>query len=288
MSAGTPSVSPLYVRALDRVFIQLGGNSDLEADLTSVACSPGEAPEAPTTSVVPAEVPPPPKVETQADLQSAYEWLLRERKRLETYTNSQLARLQQEHAAMVARHYTNEQMMILRSQEMANKEDFLTRQTRSLQEQAHEQSERERALTEQREQLCRAHEEHAKLQESCSGVTRDTQVQQTLLKAMRVETAAIKRDRERAARDLEAMQRQLQEQRAARTKQEALLAARQTELDQRLGILQKSEEAVQRRLRELDDLEARLRIEIEEQEKQVAAERRAVETLSKRLRQRFI
>jgi chromosome segregation ATPase len=225
-------------------------------------------------------------VETQADLQAAYDWLLRERKRLDGYTNAQLAKIQNEHAAMITRHYTNEQVMILRSQELANKEDFLTRQTRGLQQQAQQLAERETALGEQREQLCKAHEEFAALQQSCTGVRRDAEVQQALLDTLRMETGAVQRDREKTREDLEVMEKRLQEQREARASEQALYAARQSQLDQRFNALEKAEEAAQQRLAELDDLETRLRDEIEERETQLAAERRSVEALTAQLRQR--
>jgi hypothetical protein len=283
MNLWTRTDSPHILRALDSLFSQLGGNSDLETDSALHAVPTAQVAAGPAALV---DIQPPPKVETQADLQAAYDWLVRERKRLEAYTNAQLARLQQDHAAMVTQHYTNEQVMILRTQELASKEEFLTRQTRSLQEQAQKQAERDQALAGQREQLCRAHEEFAALQESCTGVQRDAQLQHALLETLRAETVAIQIDRAKAREDLDAMENRLQEQRALRDQEQALLSRRQGELDHRLKSLEQTEQATQRRLAELDDLEARLRHEIEEQEKQLAVERKAVEVLAARLRQR--
>jgi hypothetical protein len=284
MNTWTRTDSPHILRALDSLFSQLGGNPDLDADLAPEAIPLGQASSA-AGPVALGEIQPPPKVETQADLQAAYDWLLRERKRLEAYTNAQFGRLQQDHAALVTQHYTNEQVMLLRTQELASKEEFLTRQTRSLQEQARHQAEREKALTDQREQLCRVHEEYAVLQESCTGVQRDAQLQHALLETLRAETKAIQADREKARLDLDSMENRLQEQRVLRDQEQALLARRQTELDQRIKIIEQTEQATQRRLAELDDLEARLRHEIEDQEKQLAAERKSVEALAARLRQ---
>jgi hypothetical protein len=280
MSAWNRSDSPHVLRALDSVFSQLGGKPDLESGPEAGATAPDS-----TAAASPAEIQPPPKVETQADLQAAYEWLLRERKRLENYTNSQLARLKNEHAAMLSRHYTNEQVLILRTQELANKEEFLTRQTRSLQEQAAQLAERERALADQREDLCRAHDEHAAVQESCDGARHDAEVQHALLDTLRAETVAVQRDREKARADLDVMEQRLEQQREGREREQALLAARQAELDQRFNALQKAEEATERRLRELDDLEARLQQEIEDQEHRLAAERKAVAAMAAQLRQ---
>lgn len=283
MNLWTRTDSPHILRALDSLFSQLGGNADLEPHSALNGAPTAQASADPAAL---AAIQPPPKVETQADLQAAYDWLVRERKRLEAYTNAQLTRLQQDHAAMVTQHYTNEQVMILRAQELASKEEFLTLQTRSLQEQAKKQAEREQALASQREQLCRAHEEYAALQESCTGVKRDAQLQHALLETLRAETEAIQSDRAKARADLHAMEYRLQEQRVLRDQEQALLSRRQAELDQRLKALDQAEQATQRRLAELDDLEARLRHEIEEQEKQLAIELKAVEVLAARLRQR--
>jgi chromosome segregation ATPase len=271
--------SPYMTRALDCLFSQLGGNPYPDADPTA----PAESAAPPAASL--AETTPPPKVETQADLQAAYEWLLRERQRLDGYTNSQLARLQGEHQAMLTRHYTNEQVLILRAQELTNKEEFLTRQTRGLQEQAAQLAEREKALADQREALCKTHEEYAVVQESCTGVKRDAAMQHALLETLRAETEAVRQDREKARQDLDAMEQRLLDQREARAREQTLFAERQTELEQRLGALEQAEKAAQRRLAELDDLEARLRQEIEEREHELVGERQALDELAELLRQ---
>jgi hypothetical protein len=227
------------------------------------------------------EVPPPPPIETQADLQDAYE--LRERKRLEDYTKTQFTRLQSEHGAAITRNYLNEQALALRSQELRQQEQFLVQQSWALQQQARELAEREQALAGQREQLCRDHEGAAALDETGTGVRRDTDQQRTLLETLRAETAALQSDRLRALEDLKTLEETARQQREARAKQEALLAARQAHLEQRLLALDKSEEAVQQRLAELDDLEACLRKELEAEERRLAAERRSFEALAARL-----
>jgi hypothetical protein len=275
------------LRALDCLFSQLGGNAYPEpnaaAPLGGSIPGPAGQPAPPLTKPEA-----PPKVETQADLQAAYEWLLRERQRLEAYTNAQLAHIQNEHGAMIARHYTNEQVLILRSQELTNKEEFLTRQTRGLQEQALQLAEREKALAAQREELCKVHEEYAAVQASCTGVKRDTEVQHALLETLRAETAAVQQDRERARKDLDAMEQRLLEQCATRAKEQALFSERQAQLDQRFNALEKSEQAVQRRLAELDDVEARLRQQIKDKEDLLTEEREALDLLAERLRQRLV
>ena len=66
MSAWNRSDSPHVLRALDSVFSQLGGKPDLESSPEATVTGPAD-----TTAAGPAEIQPPPKVETQADLQAA-------------------------------------------------------------------------------------------------------------------------------------------------------------------------------------------------------------------------
>jgi hypothetical protein len=55
---------------------------------------------------------PPPKLEDATDLQAAYEWLQSEKGRLEQYTRSQFAMIEEQHQAMLAKHFGNEQTLV--------------------------------------------------------------------------------------------------------------------------------------------------------------------------------
>jgi hypothetical protein len=58
-------------------------------------------------------------------------------------------------------------------------------------------------------------------------------------------------------------------------------------MEERLNDLEKVEQAAQRRIAELDELEVRLREEFEEQERQLAEQRGEVAALYTRLRRRL-
>src|SRR5262245_46937399 len=150
---------PLHQQALDWLFARLGGNSPepLQEVAPAEAAAPAPAPAD--------DVPLPPKVESAADLEAATAWLQRERKRLEAYTRAQLTRLQQEHQAVLQQNYLNEQALIMRSQELARREEMLQAQGRAVQQQAQEVSGRERALSEQLAQWWQANEQLAALEE---------------------------------------------------------------------------------------------------------------------------
>jgi chromosome segregation ATPase len=233
----------------------------------------------PSANPVPEGIQPPPPLETAADVQAVHAWLQRERARLDAYTRAQLNRLQQENQAVVSQHYLNEQALILRSQELSRKEELLVQQSHSLQQQARELSDREQALTGQLSQWWRGQEELAAIQEVSATVRGDLDSQRALLQTVQAETAALLKARQSAEADLQTLEMALREQRDARVREEALLAARRSQLEQRLADVDRAEQAVQRRVGELDELEARLQQELEAQEKHLARERRELADL---------
>src|SRR5262249_27450192 len=99
---------------------------------------------------------PPPLLETSADLKVAYEWLQAERQRLEVYTRSQFETIQQQHQALLAKHFRGEETLALRSQELNREMQFLGSQAEALQKRARELAEREAALTAQMQKLADA------------------------------------------------------------------------------------------------------------------------------------
>jgi chromosome segregation ATPase len=224
-------------------------------------------------------------IQNTEDLQAANEWLRRERKRLEDYTEAQLARVAGEHQALVSQNYRNEQQMILACQELSRKEELLARHSRALQEQAAELSRREKALAAQLEQWSKAQGELTELREVRAQTEQETAQQQALLAALRAETEALQKSRESTLHELEAMARDLDRTREARAREQALMREHQAQIEQRLRALEHAELGVQRRVAELDDLESRLREEIEEQERRLAAQRREVAALAGRVRQ---
>jgi hypothetical protein len=272
------SCQPPHTEATDWVFTRLSGGGGQPAAPTR----PAERPPAAADIAALAETQPPPG--NPEDLQAAYEWLRRERKRLEAYTQAHLARLRSEHQALVAQNHLAEESLILRTQELNRQEELLAHRARAVQQQATELADREKALAGQLEHWWRAHEEFAAVQEASASVRQQTDAQCAVLDALRAETAALQKSRESARVDLETLLAALGGQREARVQEQALLAARQAQWEQRLLDLDRAEAAAQRRVAELDDLEARLRQEFEAQERQVTAERQEITAFHARLR----
>src|SRR5438132_14032154 len=95
----------------------------------------------------------PPALEDPSDLESAYEWLRAEKQRLEEYTRSQFATIQEQHQALLNKHFHSEQSLALRCQELNREMKFLAGQAETLQRRARELAEREAALSEQMARL---------------------------------------------------------------------------------------------------------------------------------------
>jgi len=235
----------------------------------------------------PAETEPPAAVRDSADFRAASEWLQRERNRLQEYTQIQLARLEKEHQALLSRSYANEQGMILRCQELSRKEGLLKEHVQALQQQSAELSRREQTVASQLETWSRAQNELADLCMTRSHVAHDTEEMRALLATLRAETTALQQSRAATQAELEALSRALNEQREARAREQELARATQVQMEQRLRELDRAEQAAQRRVAELDELEVRLREEFEEQERQLAGQRREVAALYARLRQQL-
>jgi chromosome segregation ATPase len=255
--------------AIDALFTRLGGQGDSTAPPPPIVSE---------SSPIPTEVDAPPAINDPADVQVAYEWLRRERKRLDAYTSAQLARLRSEHEALVRQNYNNEQMLIVKSQELSRKEECLTAQSRTIQQQGLELSQREQALAGQLQEWCKA-------QEGLDTVRQETEVHQSMLAALATETAALQKTREEARADLEALAVALEQQREARARDEALYRARQAELEKRLEDADRAETVARQRMAEFDAVEERMLREMEDQEKQMAAERREFAALQSRLNQ---
>ena len=227
----------------------------------------------------------PPPIQDPADLRAANDWLLRERGRLRQYTETQLARIRTEHQSLVQQKYLNEQTMILGGQELTRKEELVTRQSRALQQQALELSRREQALCGQLEQWSQARGELESLSEVRVRTEQETEQMRALLGGLRDETLALQKARESTQAELEAMTRALDEHRDERAKDLARARSNQEEMERRLRALDLAEQAAQRRVAELDELEVQLREEFEDQERRLAAQRRDVTAMYARLRE---
>jgi hypothetical protein len=228
-----------------------------------------------------------PVIQGPADLRAANEWVQRERRRLQEYTRIQLERIQGEHQALLSQNYLNEQTTILRCQELSRKEELLAQQTRAIQQQTAELSQRERGVAAQLEQWSRVQNDLADLCQVRVTVEQDTEQQQALLDTLRQEASALQKSREASQLELEALVHSLDQQREARSREQALMSAHHAKMEERLNELEKAEQSAQRRVAELDELETRLRKEFEEQERQLTEQRSEVAALYSRLRQRL-
>jgi len=270
---------PPPIQVIDWLFTHFDSPS---LPMGHVGSAPAPAPAAPDGPEWEPESPPP--LLDAADTRAANEWLRRERDRLRQYTETQLARIRAEHQALLNQKFGNEQTMILGGQELTRKEDLLARQSRALQKQALELSMREQALSGKLEQWSRARGEMDTLSQARVQTEQETEQLRGLLAGLRDETAALQKSREATQAELETMARALEEQREERAKDLARARANQEEMERRLRSLDLAEQAAQRRVAELDELEVRLREEFEEQEQRLAAQRRDVTALYARLR----
>jgi len=208
----------------------------------------------------------------------AAEWLHRERQRLEAYTRSQLARIEQEHQAMVQQNYLNEQGLIFRAQELSRREEVLQAQGRGLQDQHRELARREQALAGQLQHWWEANEQLALLQEVNQTTREDTERMKSLRGALAGETAALQQAREAAAGELRNLLQAVEAAQQTRQKEEAVLKEQKTMLEQRIRQAERAAMASEQRQAELDDLEDRLRRELEEQEQDLRRRTRELQT----------
>ena len=118
MFDGNASPGP-STQLLDWMFVRMGGGGEPPPPVEPAPQGPAEGQG-------------PPAIRGPADLQAACAWLQRERERLAGYTRDQLARLQDEHEALIKHNYRNEQALILRCQELSRMEEQLASQSREV------------------------------------------------------------------------------------------------------------------------------------------------------------
>ncbi|MBI3409861.1 MAG: hypothetical protein HY040_16100 [Planctomycetes bacterium] len=281
MSVVTSAPNP-HTNAVDYLFSQMIGGGDPPAIAGAGSVMPGPL-TTPREPLALGEINPPPPIQSEADLQSAYQWLVAERRRLENYTRGQFQRLQAEHQTILGQSYFNEQKLIARFQEMARQEEYLSHQSRVLQRREQELAEREGALAQQMEHFCNVQNDLGQVVQTNETIRQDTDVQRQLLEALRSESAHLQKAKEEARTDLQAIEAALREHQEARAREQVDFTDRINQLEQRCRQLEETEKAAQRRLAELDELEAEMKLDFEEQERLLAHERREMEGLRKAL-----
>jgi chromosome segregation ATPase len=228
----------------------------------------------------------PPSLDSPAGVQSAYEWFLTERSRLEEYTRFQFEQVRAQQQADMSRYYRGEEALTLKSQELNREMQFLASQSQALQARARELAEWESSLSAQMQKLTRAHEDLLHIQNTSENIQRDTAAQQASLEQMRAEMSQLQTAEAAARTTFASFDATLAERQRAWEKKQADLTARQTAMEQRYQALDQAETAARRRLAELDDLEDRLQEECEDQQRQLARERQELDALYAELRGR--
>jgi hypothetical protein len=220
--------------------------------------------------------PPPPPLESPADVQVAQEWLSAERARLEAYTRSQFAALQQQHQALLAKQFRGEEALALRAQELNREMKFLASQSEALQNRARELAQREAALIVHMERLASLEQE---LVSSAS-----PEAHRALIEQLRAETAQLQAAGAESGANVAALSSGLKQRQQAWEHEHEAFLARQVQMEQRFAALEQAEQALQRRIAELDEVEQLLRNEFEQQERRLAFERQEIDVLRFKLR----
>jgi chromosome segregation ATPase len=282
------SQEPLAAAHRDEVFARLhqdsGGLPTAAPNLDefTLAANPFPALSLPRDRTSPGEAPQPaPPAFQRPDLRAEYEWLQEERRRLEASTRTQFAMLRKTHEASLASHYENAQKVTLHCQEVNRQMRLLTSHREALQKREEELTEQETAVGAREAQLAEAQKELAQLAESRAQIERELEAARQALEPLSTEKARLEAEvqtaRDRVEAEIQAAldQLALHEEELAKRKrsweeEQTRQAAGRKHLEQRYLALEKAEETLERRTRELDDLEARVRRDCGEREQELA------------------
>jgi chromosome segregation ATPase len=281
MTASRPNVPPRTV-SVDTLFARL--HDERAGYATTLPPGGGMQGQAMDGAPSVAEMQPPPALKDPADLVAAQEWLRAERARLEAYTHSQFAAIQQQHQALLAKQFRSEEALALRAQELNREMKFLASQSEALQLRAREWAEREAALSAHMEKLARAEQELGAIEQTGSNISETTAAHRALLEQLRIDMEQLQAAGVNARNETAAFEASLKERQEAWESKHAALVARQEEMEQRYAALEQAEQALQRRLAELDELEEALRAEFEQHEQRAAQERQEIDVLRTKLR----
>ena len=278
---GSNGQAPSPVRAVDSLFVQMAeGNGSVKPYLNPNGLSQpvGPSADAPPQPAPfhPAGWPDPPSViDSVPELREAYQWLQGERQRLEEYTRGQFANIRRQHQELLAHHFRKEEAVALRTQELNREMAFVAAQAKIIQQRAAELAVREKALAAQIEKLFQA--QGAAGQAAPAGP-------RSAWEELRTETARLRGSPETGPGQLAEVESALRERQSFWETRQEEITERLAQMERRYRALEEAEEATRRRVAELDELEARLTREFEKQERQLALERRQIETLRARLR----
>jgi chromosome segregation ATPase len=243
-----------------------------------------------------AEAPPPPAVFQQPELRTEYEWLQEERRRLEASTRTQFAMLRKTHEASLASHYENAQKVTLHCQEVNRQMRLLASHREALQAREEQLTERETAVSTREAQLAEAQKQLAELAQNREQIKHELEAFRQALEPLRAEKSRLEEEvhttRSRVDDEIQAALGELavHEEEVAKRKrawedEQAKLATGRKHMEQRYLALEKAEETLERRTRELDELEARVRREFSEREEELAKQQEQAQALGTTLQE---
>jgi chromosome segregation ATPase len=222
---------------------------------------------------------PPPPLQSAEDMQAAYQWLQAERQRLEEYTRNQMAYIQGQHQDMLAKLFRSEEHVTLRYQEINRERQLLAAQSEALQKRSAELGQLEQSLASHVQELAVAKEKKSALVQASDALRQEIDGRRQVLEQLHPEVARLKQVEVSLRTELETVHLRIQQERQAWEKDQADLATRQSQVEQRYRALEANETAAQRRMKELEEWEERLHRDCEQQDKQLAAERRELDAL---------
>lgn len=204
----------------------------------------------------------------RSDLRAELEWVQEERKRLEEYTlgqfdliQKQLALLKQEREALLAQRSGLIKNQAIRQQKLNRQMKLLTARTAALQQREKAITEREAALPSHSEEVDKIKNELQTLRQERDQLQATLETQQTLLGQVRVEAQNLEQAAQNVRAELAALEEAVGNRKETWAAEQADFQGQRIQLDDRYLALEKSEEALHRRMAELDKLEARLRRE---------------------------
>jgi uncharacterized protein (TIGR03067 family) len=238
-----------YSRYVELLFSQEG--TDGWAAQPPHALTAGRHADPPRQPPAPPEAPaePPATIENATDLRAAQAWFQAERARLEEYAQDQFSNIQDQHQEALARQYQKEAELAKREREIHREVKFLAAQAEALRERARGLAEWETSLKAQSDQLSRLEEQAAAIPDAAGQVSLVAPV------APGPEVSQVRLSEAAAREKFEAVDAMIRERLEAWEKKQAEVLARQEQMELRYRDLELAEQAVARRMAELDQLE---------------------------------
>jgi chromosome segregation ATPase len=145
--------------------------------------------------------------------------------------------------------------------------------------------EQERVLESEKESLAQTSQEIVAALKKRQTLEREIHTQLTLLDELRERGTRLRGRDDGLCQEIKAAEAKLAESRGVWETKEADLAMRYEQLERRFQALESNEEAVKRRVTELDETECRLEQELDRQQRQAIQDQREIERLRSVLRQ---